>query len=344
MNFRNGENFTMFDLFNDPIKFVQCDISTFTDFVIDLCHQNYFGSVRSIEIIHNLNKLKDFRAYFRNKDHPSITNILSDIANIIAETSYSQLSLPFLMEQLRIEKSYLGCNHPELASVVFSIGKIYEGNGALIEANNFFTEAFRLLSSHNRKGQLYASVIYNIGLVSFRQSFYEGAMENFDLAIIEHQAAYGEFHPAVAEIRLRTGMLQLEIGRVQDALNNFLEALMVLRMDSGKNCSKAAECLYGIGLVHETRAEYSDSLNAFYQAVNINESDEDDENDTFTLIILNKIGLIHQLMGETGKAVEVFENLKSVIRLKCGGNDTEDELLRVFGIDVECNPLAAAAA
>ena len=67
----------------------QFDILAYTKIVIELYYQKYFRSIESIDIIHNLNKLKDFKEYFRQKDHSSIAKILSDITNIISETSLS---------------------------------------------------------------------------------------------------------------------------------------------------------------------------------------------------------------------------------------------------------------
>jgi len=330
---------------NNPMMLGQCDILAYAEIIIDLCHQKYFRSIESIDIIHNLDKLKDFKEYFRQKDHPSIAKILSDIANIISETSLSQLSLPFLMEQLRIEKYYLGCYHPDLASVLFNIGHIYEMHDKLNEAKKFFTEALLLLDNHKRKGQLYASVIYNIGLVNYRQSLYVEAMKDFDVSIIEYRALYDEFHHAVARVMMKIAFFQLEIGRLQDAMNNFLEALTILRVSFGNDHSEVAKCIYGVALVHEARAEYKESLNALHRAFNINENAEDDDDDTFTLVILHRIGLIYQSTEDGDRAHKIFENLKNIIKLKCGDDDTAYELISMFGLNIDgCSSPAAAAA
>ena len=53
---------------------------------------------------------------------------------MIQETSLSCLALPFLLEQLRIEKLYLGHHHPDLAFILFSIGQIYEAYDKLNDA------------------------------------------------------------------------------------------------------------------------------------------------------------------------------------------------------------------
>ena len=71
-------------------------------------------------------------------------------------------------------------------------------------------------------------------IVNYCQLFYEDAMKNFNQAIIEQQAAYEDFHPAVSEIRMKVVHYQLEIGKLQDVLDNFLEALITMRIVFGK--------------------------------------------------------------------------------------------------------------
>ena len=273
---------------NNPLQLDRFDISVFTDYVIDLCYHGYFDGMQSIELLKLLHKLKGSREYFNYQDHPSISNTLCAIGNFISETSSFQLAIPFFKEQLRIDKRYLGCHHPDLATVLFNIGQIYAQNNQLVEGKKYFTEALSLMNSHNRKGQLYASLLYNIGLVNYGQSLYKDALEQFDLAITEYNAVYGDFHPIIAQVRVKIGTLQLEIGKLQNAMDNFLEALVILRMAFGNNHSKIAQCLHGIGLIHEAKAEHSDSLNVLSQTLSVNENAENkNDDDTLSLVILH---------------------------------------------------------
>ena len=317
--------------------------------MLGIYSEGYYDPVLSMRIIQELNKLKGFMEYFQSNNHPSIPKLLCDIGSLLAETPLSQMALPFFTEQLRIEKYYLGYHHPDLASVLFTIGKIYEKNDQLVEGKKYFMEAFSLLINHKRKGKLYASVIYNIGLVNFRQTLYKDALESFDCAITEYYAAYGDFHPAVADVRMKVGTFQLEIGKLQDAMNNFLEALVILRMVFGNNHYKVAQCLYGIGLIHEAKAEFSEALGVFSQSLSINENAEDDcdgndDDDTFSLVILHRIGLMYQSIEDIDRAFKVFDNLRNLIKLRCCDVDAENKLLNTFGLNMNDKCVQAAAA
>jgi len=340
----NHHNSSIFDVIHDPSKLVQCDIATFTDLVVNLCYQNYFDSIQSVDILHNMNKLKDFREYFGYKDHPSIPKILEDAGNVMAKTSLSQLALPFFMEQLRIEKYYLGCFHPDLASVLSNIGQIYEKIDQPIIASNYLTEALSLLNNHNRKGRLYASVLYYLGLVNYHQSLFKDSMEYFNVAIEEYQNSYNDFDPTVAEVHMNVGQLQLEIGKLQDAMDNFLKALVIVRMLFGNEHSLVAECLYGIGLIHEARSEFRESIDVLDQALTIAENTKDNDDDAFAIGILHRIGLIYQSIEETENAAVAFQNLEKMINMKASREVDGEKLFYLFGFNIDRELIHAAAA
>ena len=55
-------------------------------------------------------------------------------------------------------------------------------------------------------------------------------------------------------------------------MENFLGALLIIRMVLRNDHMKVAECLYGIGLVHEARAEFNELINVLSQALSLTEN------------------------------------------------------------------------
>ena len=330
---------------NDALSMNHCNFSSFTYLVIDLCKKRIFDRLQSIEIELKLNRLIELKMFNQNGDHPSIAGIIKSVGNSIKQTSYAGLALPFFLEQLRIEKRYLGCKHPDLAHVLLDIGQVFEEDNDLVEAKKYFMEALSLLNNGQRKGCLYASLMYNIGLINYRQSFYNDALECFDKAIAEHQEAYGEYNISIAEIRMQVGNFQLEIGKLQNAMINFVEALTIMRMTFGNNHSTVAECYLGIGLVHEARLEYKDSFNILYQAFTVLERTQDDYDDDLLLEIKHRIVIACESMEEKDKSADVMEIMSNILKYDVLGDDAEDEVFRVFGFDMsELSPQVAAAA
>ena len=341
-NMVNRRDISMFDLTN-TLKSGHCDFSTFTDFVIVICDKKIFGRIESVQILQKLKQLKDIKTYYRNVDHPSAIALLNSIGHDIAKTCLSLAALPFFLEQLRIEKQYLGCYHPDLTSLLFDIGKIYEENDELAEAKEYFAEALYVLDTNKRKGRLYAKLMHNLGLVNYRQSFYKEAIDKFNVAIIEYQALHEESDPIVAEIRMQAGKCQLEIGQLQDALDNFLQALIIIRMTYGNSHSGAAQCLFGIGLIHEAKSEFEDAFDVLHQAYTMIGNATQDDNDNFALEILRRIGLVYQSMEDKSNAV--IEKMSDLLKLNSDDDDVETHVFNIFGFDTNgCSPEAAAAA
>jgi len=173
-------------------------------------------------------------------------------------------------------------------------------------------------------------------------------MRYFNLAIIEQQASNEEFHPAVAELHISVGKYQLEIGKLNDAMDNFLQALTIIRMIFGNHHSKVAECLYAIGLIFEARADFEESINLMLQALSIKEIsyNDDDDDGAFILVIVRRIGIIFASMGDADNAIQLLELIKRLI-LQTSNNFTEDILGSIFGYNTYIDspaPTAAAAA
>jgi tetratricopeptide (TPR) repeat protein len=268
-------------------------------------------------LLHLLNNLKSLKREY-GQNYLSIPNLLNIVGNILDESKLSLYSISFFKEQLRIEKYYLGDQHHDLAITLNRIGEIHMKIDQLSEAAEYFSQVFAILNKNNRKGLLYAQVVYNTGLVKYHNALYDDALELLKLAINEHRIALGDFHLDVAEICMKVGDLQLELGKLQEAMDSYLEALMILRMIHGSMHSKVYLTLYKIGLIHKARGDYGETLNAFYQALDIMRNLEVDEEDASIIIILYEIGTINQCIGNISNAIVAFEETIELLRLKLG--------------------------
>ena len=69
--------------------------------------------------------------------------------------------------------------------------------------------------------------MYNTGLVKYYSSLCTDALETFKVALNEQRNALRQFYLDVAEICVNFRTLQLEIGKLSEAMDIFLEALMI---------------------------------------------------------------------------------------------------------------------
>ena len=300
----------------DTSKKSNCDPFTFLIHeLIDTFTKWFFGFDQFYEIIQLLNQLQSWRNHYGYNDS-SIPDLLNRIGKYLEESHLSQLSHYFYLEQLRIEELYLGPFHPDLAQTLNSIGQVYSTNDQFLEATDYFSSALNLLKRSKRKGKLYALILYNTGLVQHHTSLFTDAKETFQLALEEQQTALGEFHPDVAEMHFKIGKLQFESGNIGNAMDNFLKALMIIRMTMGNDSSKVSEILYYIGLSHDVNGEHTDALNSFRQSLIVAKRNFQDI--TCKVMILHKMCLTYEHLGDTNNAIHVLLDIVNMVIDKVG--------------------------
>ena len=227
--------------------------------------------IRATKMLPLLHKLKSLKEQYGQNDS-SMANILNSIGNILVEDDLSNYSILFFREQLRIEKYYLGNYHHGLVDTLYRISEICLENDQVAEASNHLSNAFAIMSKINMRGRLYALTLFNLGLVKYHQTSYDDTFKMHNLALEELRNAVGQYHLDVAEMLVKAADLQLETGKFANAMDNYLEALMIRRILHGKTHSKISEMLCKIRLIHKMNCEYSEVLNAFQQALSTMEN------------------------------------------------------------------------
>ena len=79
---------------------------------------------------------------------------------------------------------------------------------------------------------------------------------------------------------------------------------------------KVYKILYNIRVVHKVRDDFSESLNAFYQALDIARNIRN--KDEFIIIILYEIGLIYQNREDVKNMTLIFKDIIELIEQKLG--------------------------
>ena len=272
--------------------------------------------VEKEELLSLLDKLIDLKNW-HGQNHPSIPSLLQRIASILDGIfDLLELSVLFLLQQYQMEKHFLGFQHPDLAITLYRIGKTFVRNSQFSEADAFFSEAIIIMKNAKKKGRLYATTAYYIGLIRYHSCLYSDALNMFDVAVNEQVDTMGEMHPEVAEMCVNIGEIQMELGKLDDAMNNYLRALMILRIANGNRQSKVHKVLHKIGVIHKNRGEYDESLNAFHQALDCTKCSRN--KDSFQIIVLNEICLIYQHIGDVRNMLKTLQEIVNITKEKLG--------------------------
>jgi len=152
----------------------------------------------------------------------------------------------------------------------------------------------------------------------------------FEKAVQIQKEFFGEYHPQVADMMCNIGVARLEIGRVNEALDNFMEALLIRRLVFGNDHSIVAELLFRIVQIHELKGEQEEALNVFNETLHVVK--KDNPLSVAVAITLQNIAQIHHSIGNFDKAIDAFQDALSIIIENVGINhQVTASLLNVLG-------------
>ena len=113
------------------------------------------------------------------------------------------------------------------------------------------------------------------------------------------------------------GLQQLNTGEYREALNNFEQALVIVK-EIGERKSEGV-ILNNIGEVYRSLGEYPKALDYYQQSLAIDKQVDDKAGEGITL---NNIGLVYRNLGEYAKALDYYQ--KSLAIHKQVGNKAEE--------------------
>ena len=90
-------------------------------------------------------------------------------------------------------------------------------------------------------------------MIKHHKFLFVDTFEAFDLALKKNWATIGEIHRNAAEMCLNISDMQVKVGKLYDAIDKCLEALMILRMTHGNRHFKYCKMLCKIGSNHKIR-------------------------------------------------------------------------------------------
>jgi len=282
-----------------------------------LIHCEKFSfSCKSYEFSVVLKRLRSLRSSL-GTDHPSIPRILNNIGLFLIEFSLNQFAIPFFIEQLRIEKRILGQKNQILTTTLNVIGQAYQQQQNYHDALAYFEQALSLLQEHRNNDDIdhsiYALTLYNIGINQYQTGYYHESLTNLQRAIQHQKLALGEYHPEVANMLSITASIQLELGRVDHAMNSMMEALLVTRRHYGNSHVLTAKLLYKIAEIHDFQGNFHQALDVYYETLSVEKLSHGE----YTLDVAMTLKAIAQLqhtIGYLDQAIDTFKQLLSVLQ------------------------------
>ena len=130
---------------------------------------------------------------------------------------------------LMIRESVFGNAHPEVAASYNSLGRLYDEQGQLIDAESYYSRALdvmtlvladnpHIINSNSRTASTYrAQAYHNRARLFHQQGKYADADNLFGAALVIMRSTFGEKHAEVARGYENYAMLLRDMGRIDEA-------------------------------------------------------------------------------------------------------------------------------
>ena len=233
-------------------------------------------------------------------------------------------ALDLLTEALRIRKLHLVESHPDIEETLLCLGKVHNRSGNVRNALEFFCFAVKARDSRLGRKHLRmndADSFLQVGLLQQEAGEFRQALSSFEESLRIRRHIVNNDDPCLGELLFYIANLLREVGDLDLAQTRYEEALAVLKSSSVEG-AETADVLFGLGVLHTEKQQFSLALEFYLEALQIRKIDSASSK-LMIAEILNNIGLVYFGMKEYDKAqVYHAEALESMIEDL--GNDHVD--------------------
>jgi tetratricopeptide (TPR) repeat protein len=227
---------------------------------------------------------------------------------------------PYYKQALEIRKKVLGEEHPDYASSLNDIGRLYSNMGDYKAAEPHYKQALEI-----RKKVLgnehpdYASSLNSLGVLYLNMVDYKAAEPYFIQALEIRKKAIGDEHPKYASSLSDIGSLYSDMGDYKVAEPYFIQALEIRKKALGEEHPDYAESLSNLGLLYSDMGNYKAAEAYYKQALEIIKKALGEEHPDYASS-LSRIGSLYSYMGDY-KAAEPYFQQALEIRKKALGEE-----------------------
>lgn len=293
------------------------------------------------------------------KDHLKNAELLIEVAAIQNQLGNSDMAFRCYTEALRIRRSQLYINSPEIAEALVSVGKIHQSNDDNISSMECFEEAAAIYSKKQNCPEL-ADVYYLLGTSQIATGDTMNGLSSLEKCLQSRGMLYGTNSDDWAEVAYDVGVAKLEadtndgvlllekfvriartserisperlsnalvkLGQIYRKTRSVDEAMELfdeaLQMQNGEDENELwmSEVMFHKGSIFECRKQYVKSLACYEESLQLRKSVAGE--DEVTADTMKRVGEIHRLRGSYDQSIEQFESALDVYRMTVG-NDHE---------------------
>ncbi|MDC0712639.1 CHAT domain-containing protein [Stigmatella sp. ncwal1] len=219
---------------------------------------------------------------------------------------------------LSIRETVLGGIHPDVASCLNLVGKLYRLKGELAHAEAFFQRALAISeASLGKSHPLVANSLNNLALLYSDQGLYGRAEPLYHQALAIRESSLGKSHPLVANSLNNLALLYSDQGLYDRAEPLHQRALVIRESSLGKSHPDVANSLNNLAGLYLEQGLYGRAEPLYHQALAIKEASLGKDHPGVAGS-LNNLALLYSDQGLYGRAEPLYQRALAIQEASLG--------------------------
>jgi tetratricopeptide (TPR) repeat protein len=245
---------------------------------------------------------------------------LNLLGNVASDLSKYDAAVAHYEAALKISKSLVGDNHPDVALVHVNLSAVFQRLGRMDEAFAMCSCALEIYSKAPGDNQKSIEVCHNnIGVFLRQQGKHDEAMEHYSMGLAITLRTEGESARA-ADFLLNIGTVLSDQNKLDEAMKKFVSALRIF--EKAKEDTRVASCHQNIASVLKKQGKLDAALEHARKSLAIKRSklphEHADCGQSHFLIgnILQRSGKFAEALDEYDNAVRIRKNVYGEMTLQ----------------------------
>ncbi|ACK72245.1 NB-ARC domain protein [Gloeothece citriformis PCC 7424] len=253
------------------------------------------------------------------------------LGNYYKEQGLYQAAEPWYENCLKVVKTRLGDNHPDVVTSLNNLAVLYDSQGRYTEAEPLLQKALKLMQQLDGENHPHvATALNNLALLYKSQGRYTEAEPLYLQALKLRQQLLGDNHLNVAITLNNLAGLYDSQGRYTEAEPLLQQALALLQQLDGNNHPHVATSLNNLAGLYRSQGRYTEAELLYQQALKIMQQLYGD-NHPDVAQSLNNLALLYNAQGNYTEAEALSQQALTIFQQTLGNQHphTQDALLAV---------------
>lgn len=227
------------------------------------------------------------------------------------------------MRSLAIKEKAYGPDHPDVASRLYGLAKLYDAQGRYKEAEPLFLRSLAIYEqSYGPDHSSLANMLNSLAGLYWHQGRYGESEKLYLRSLAIYEKAYGPESLGVASAIGNLAWLYKTQGRYGEAEPLYLRSLVIKEQAYGPDHPNVANSLIGLAQLYETQGRYGKAELLYLRSLAIKEKAYD-PNHPDVATALSSLAVLYDTQGRNGEAEPLY--LRSLaIYEKAHGPDHPD--------------------